>query len=223
VGKSLIRTDGQAELEDLQRVRFERAVRNLVTGVTPPTDFPGDIIPKRPIRGGAQVQYVPGWWVIEQLNALFGYFWDFEVSDQSIGKDQVWVKGKLTVKGSDGMVISKTQFGGSDIKKMRSTGAIMDIGDDLKSAATDSLKKCATLLGIAKDIYGKRESNEVGAASTQQLDSLYKVGESLGWDREKVVDYAVKEHGKRPEELEILAVLGLINQLREKKKKGSEE
>jgi len=205
VGKSLIRTDGQAELEDLQRVRFERAVRNLVTGVTPPTDFPGDIIPKRPIRGGAQVQYVPGWWVIEQLNALFGYFWDFEVSDQSIGKDQVWVKGKLTVKGSDGMVISKTQFGGSDIKKMRSTGAIMDIGDDLKSAATDSLKKCATLLGIAKDIYGKRESNEVGAASTQQLDSLYKVGESLGWDREKVVDYAVKEHGKRPEELEILA------------------
>lgn len=231
--KSLIPTDGRAELEAIQREKHERALRNLVTGVTPPGDFPGEAIPRRPARGGASVQYVPGWWFTGQANALWGYMWDFEVLDQGVGKEQIWVKGKVTVKvrgetvierrpdgtvietRSDPMEVSKTQYGGSDIKKKKNSDVIIDIGDDLKSAATDSKKKCLTEFGFASDIYGRREADEVGAVSSQQLDSLYKVGEGLGWNRDKVIEYVVEESGKKPEELETLAILGMINQLRE--------
>ena len=85
--RSLIRVNGKdPELEGLQRAKFDEAIRNLVTGTTPK-----DVIFQRPARGGLQVAYVPGWWFIQQLNALFGYLWDFEILEQDIGKRQVWV------------------------------------------------------------------------------------------------------------------------------------
>jgi len=37
----------------------------------------------------------------------------------------------------------------------------LSIGNDLKSAATDCLKKCASEIGIASDIYNKDEFREV--------------------------------------------------------------
>ena len=64
--------------------------------------------------------------------------------------------GKLTVKNDKGNTISKTQFGRADIKMLKA-GGMVDFGNDLKAAATDSLKKCASLLGIASDVYGKQE------------------------------------------------------------------
>ena len=46
---------------------------------------------------------------------------------------------------------------------MKKSGGMLDYGNDLKSACTDSLKKAASLLGIASDIYGKSEfKQEVG-------------------------------------------------------------
>ena len=37
---------------------------------------------------------------------------------------------------------------------------MLDFGNDLKGAATDSMKKCASMLGIASDVYGKAEFKE---------------------------------------------------------------
>jgi hypothetical protein len=37
---------------------------------------------------------------------------------------------------------------------VKGSGAILSLADDLKAAATDSLKKCATLLGVGLYLYG---------------------------------------------------------------------
>lgn len=39
---------------------------------------------------------------------------------------------------------------------------MLDFGNDLKAASTDALKKCASLLGIASDVYGKSEYKDIG-------------------------------------------------------------
>jgi len=201
------------ELGKQQEEKRVQAVKNLIGGKTPPEDF-GGTIPVRPIRGGGRVEYVPGWWMIQQLNALFNYNWDFEVINQEVGKHQVWVLGRLTIRGGS-ITICKTQFGGSDIKKKKGSDEVIDIADDLKSAATDSLKKCATQLGLAADIYGMREQLEEGMASKAQLAALFTAGSEKGMDEAAVISLAEEKYGKKPEDLEDLDILGLIQKVRE--------
>lgn len=215
--KSLMPLEGEkfTDLEAIRQKKHEDALRNLYTGTTP-----REVIFQRPIRGGAQVDYVPGWWFVEQLNALFGHLWDFEVLDQFVGEKQVWVKGRIVAKGPEGMTVSKTAFGGSEIKKYSDKsdkfGQVIDIGDDLKAAATDALKKAATLLGIAADIYGKREVLEQTSPQKAQLETLYKIGKGKGMDKEAVDAFCVEESGKELDELEAVEVLGLVAKLRSK-------
>lgn len=107
----------------------------------------------RPGPGGKQLSYVEVGYIVQVLNQAFGWNWDFHIFDQQIGKRQVWVRGELTVR-TNGQAITKSQYGGSDIKTNRS-GEAISVADDLKTAASDCLKKCASLLGIAGDIYWK--------------------------------------------------------------------
>ena len=118
---------------------------------------PAEHIYTRPGKGGQRWSYVTGNYVEKVLNYTFGWNWDFEIVDKGKEADQVWVQGKLTVKDDYGHVITKSQFGRADIKFLKGTKQMLDYGNDLKSASTDSLKKCASLLGIASDIYGKAE------------------------------------------------------------------
>ena len=46
---------------------------------------------------------------------------------------------------------------------------MLDYGNDLKAATTDALKKCASELGIASDIYGANEFKEIA-----ETDMSYK-------------------------------------------------
>jgi len=202
------------ELQEIKQKKYEEALTNLVTGKTPK-----DAIYQRPIRGGAEVDYVPGWWFVEQLNSLFGHLWDFEVLRETIGEKQIWVIGRLTIKLPGGMTVSKTAYGGSDIKVYSTgnkSGQVIDIGDDLKAAATDSLKKAATLFGLASDIYGKREVQEQTGPGQAQLAALYKVGKSKGMDKEQVDAFCKQKYDKLPDEIESVLVLGLIQELRKK-------
>ena len=111
----------------------------------------------RPAKGGGRWSYVTGNYVEKVLNYTFGWNWDFEVVGHGREQDQIWVHGKLTVKDDRGHSITKSQFGRADIKFKKGTKEMLDFGNDLKAATTDSLKKCASLLGIASDIYGKME------------------------------------------------------------------
>lgn len=218
--RSLVPVDGapedlRAQLEEIRKQKFQEALKNLITGTTP-----RDVVFQRPARGGIQVDYVPGWWFIEQLNSLFGHYWDLEVLNHNIDFKikQIWALVKLTVHGPDGVVISKTSFGSSDIKFYKEKpDQPLDIADDLKSAVTDGMKKAATMFGFASDVYGRREVLEQTGPGRAQLGTLYKVGEKVGMTRDQVDDYCMKKYDKLPTELEVVAVLGLINELRSRK------
>ncbi len=112
---------------------------------------PEKFIKSRPGPGGMKLNYVEVGYIISVLNQAFGWDWDFRIQDQQVGKKQVWVRGELTVRINNTPVI-KAQFGGSDIK-FNKLGQPINIADDLKTAASDCLKKCASLLNIAGDVY----------------------------------------------------------------------
>jgi hypothetical protein len=228
--RSLISPSNTPDLEEIQKKKHEEALKNLITGKTPK-----EVVYQRPAGGGVQVDYVPGWWFVEQLNALFGYFWDFEITREFIGQEQIWTQGKLTIKKPgetiietitypdgrivktetryDPVTVTKTQYGGSKIKSKGNPA--IDIGDDLKAAGTDSLKKSATLLGLAADIYGNREILEQTSVNRSQLDSLYRLGTKMGMTSVQVEDWVERKHpGKDVKDFTVVEVLGLINTLR---------
>lgn len=126
----------------------------------------------RPARGGGVWQYVTGTYVEKVLNYVFGWDWSFEIKDHGREKNQIWVLGKLTVNTINGRSLVKEQFGRQDIKQLKA-GGDLDFGNDLKAAATDSLKKCASLLGVASDIYGKEEFKEV-SMTTEEVVKTYE-------------------------------------------------
>ena len=97
------------------------------------------------------LDYVEGWSVIARLNEAFQGAWSFEVPWHEIRETEVLVLGRLTADG-----VTKTQFGASQVTRDRETKALVSLGDDLKAAATDALKKCATFLGVGLHLYGDR-------------------------------------------------------------------
>lgn len=135
---------------------------------------PAKYVYKRPAKGGGQWDYVTVSYVQRVLDFVFGFNWDFEIVEHGKENDHVWVLGKLTVKNPEGTrTIVKTQFGRSDVKQKRD-GGNLDYGNDLKAATSDALKKCASMLGIARDIYGKGDykmesGNEPKEPNTPQL------------------------------------------------------
>ncbi len=143
----------QAERHNLFMQTFNKAQVDFLLQRTPRHE-----IKVRQGRGGMKFSYVEHGYVTERLNMVFGFNWDFEVVDKQILEDEVIVEARLTVRTPGGQTIVKTQFGGADIKRHASgqkSGRPLSIADDFKAAASDALKKCASLLGIGLDLYGR--------------------------------------------------------------------
>jgi recombination DNA repair RAD52 pathway protein len=135
---------------------------------------PEKYVRNRPAKGGGQWKYVSGGYVKKCLNLLFGFDWSFEILEQMIMHKEAIVKGKLTIN-SNGKTIVKMQFGNKDIMYRKGTEEPLSIGNDLKSAATDALKKCAAEIGIAADIYNAEEFREVQVDTETELDKIYRL------------------------------------------------
>lgn len=122
---------------------FSPVVRSLIQLPTPQ-----EFIKQRPGKGSKQFTYVEGGYVIARLNQMFKNCWDFEIIDERVEPKEVVVRGKLVVKDfKSGYEVSKTHYG------TKTRYAEVPLGDTLKAAATDCLKKCASLFGIALDVY----------------------------------------------------------------------
>ncbi len=155
---------------------------------------PKEHIYSRPAKGGGQWSFVTGVYVKKILNYVFGFLWDFEVKDKGKEGDQVWVLGRLTIKNATGeAIIIKEQFGRADVKLKRGTEIPLDYGNDLKAAATDALKKCASELGIASDIYGSNEFKDIKEEPKEKDDK--KKNEYLKNIKDKISKIN-KENGK---------------------------
>ena len=112
-------------------------------------------IKQRPGHNGQQLSYIAGHQVVARLIEAFGLQWSFKVLAHEIGNQQVIVLGELKIGDT-----VKQAFGGSDITRARNgDGQSLSVADDLKAAATDSLKKCATLLGVGLHLYGDANDN----------------------------------------------------------------
>ena len=118
--------------------------------------FGPEQIKQREGNFGKTLDYIEGHAVIQRLNDAFDADWSFNIIRHDILKetDEVIVLGEL--KSGD---VVKTQFGCSRITRARNTGDMMSLADDLKAAATDSLKKSATMFGIGLHLYNTDERN----------------------------------------------------------------
>src|SRR5262249_37784685 len=120
-------------------------------------------IRQRKGRNGV-LDYVEGHSVIARLNQALEGAWSFEITHHEVREDEVLVLGKLTAEG-----ITKMAFGTSQVTAERGTGALVSLGDDLKAAATDALKKGATFLGVGlhldadKPLAGREAAMRAGA------------------------------------------------------------
>lgn len=216
------------EMLHLQSKYFEEAIVNLITRRTPKEQ-----VRTRPGRGQQTFRYVSVAWFIDQLNRLFGFNWDFEILSHEIIKDsQIWVKGKLTVRtftNNQWIIITKNQFGSSEVKwqtdKQGNKLKVIDIGDDLKSASSDCLKKCATLLGLAWDVYsGDREAMTEASPKMDQLLTFYKIAEKAGMNQDQANEWFKSQSEINPEgkeateavEADILGAIGLLRKLPQK-------
>jgi hypothetical protein len=123
-------------------------------------------IKEKPGRGGKKVSYVETGYVVSRLNAIFSPVgWSFRITErgtterknETSSEGEVWVYGELTVYDhAKGYSVTRGQYGQHPIHQK------VPIGDAYKSAGSDALKKCASLFGIASDVYWKIGEQEAG-------------------------------------------------------------
>ena len=114
------------------------------------TPFTPAQIKQRKGRNG-MLDYVEGHSVIQRLNEALEGAWSFEIVQHEVREDEVLVLAKLSAEG-----LVKMNFGVSQVTRERESGALVSLGDDLKAAATDALKKCATFLGVGLHLYADK-------------------------------------------------------------------
>ena len=126
------------------------------------TQTPKNKIKSRPAKGGGQWDYVAGSYVTQVLNSLFGFNWSFRVVTSmtealaTANTGTVVVQGQLSVKIGDEW-ITKEQYGRKEVAYKKGTDMPLDFGNDMKAAATDAKKKCASELGLFADVYSKED------------------------------------------------------------------
>ena len=98
------------------------------------------------------LKYVDTAYMTIALNWATLMDWSFEVietrEDTIDKKKHFSVLGCVTIHTTEGKTIMKQQWGSQVLKSK------MEVGDALKAAASDAMKKCASMLGIAADVYG---------------------------------------------------------------------
>jgi hypothetical protein len=102
-------------------------------------------------KGGSDLTYITGEAVTTRLNTVLGVDgWTFEIVEQGRDDAHAWVLGRLTAYFPN-RSIARDQFGECAVNKG------MLVGDARKGAATDALKKCASLVGVGLYLSRKEE------------------------------------------------------------------
>lgn len=109
-------------------------------------------------KGGARLTYIPVSEVIARLNRVIGVNkWDSII--MSCGRDAIdpdFIVAHVRVTAEiEGSSVVKDGIGGQRIKRTKA-GDIVDLGDEMKGAVSDALKKAVQQLGVglylARDI-----------------------------------------------------------------------
>ena len=143
------------------------------------TATPEEHVHHFPANAGAMggLPFVTGAYMKHMLDRLTGGMWSFEIKEKGNASGQIWVLGRLTLYNTDGkQLVFKEQFGRASIKCKKLNGKPtdqpLDLGNDMKAAATDALKKCASELGIARDIYAANEFIEAQIVDASDVEDI---------------------------------------------------
>ena len=134
----------------------------------------------RPGAGGKVFTYVTGDYMRNMMNYVFGSNWSFEITAREIVGADIIVQGRITARVGDQTLI-KDQFGGAKIKLGKYDKKPVDLGNDMKAAATDCFKKCASQFGIAGDVYGSGENTEIQYVDADTIAEEKANQEMIGW------------------------------------------
>jgi Rad52/22 family double-strand break repair protein len=188
--------------------------------------FAADQIKQRKGGFGEVLDYIEGPVVIQRLNEAFQSEWSFRIQEHTILENEVVVLGELTAQG-----ITKTQFGSKDITRAKADGATVSIGDDLKAAATDALKKCSTLFGVGLHLYFETPAAETtvapaaaiakpngngngdGRITAPQLSAIFGIAGKKGWSHTQTREFAKNMFGKLPDFLTKREASAMIDHL----------
>lgn len=147
--------------------------------------------------------------IIKRLNQAFAGEWSFQVLDHKILDKEVIALGSLRCG-----YITKQQFGTC---KIHNNGKPEEktLGDDLKAAASDALKKCATMFGVGLYLYNNgnkkleelKPEEEKPDETAEELpfddkDQPEKTEELLPFDIEEDQPFEEKEQDKSEDEEE---------------------
>jgi len=120
---------------------------NVITRPVPPNK-----IRKRPGKAGMEFSYITPDFVIETLNEAFNFDWSTNLVYQNIHDNVVVVGLALSVPTEKGDRVVKQQFGSCEVTRG------LGFGEAFKGAASDALKKCATLFGLGLELYQADEA-----------------------------------------------------------------
>lgn len=170
-------------------------------------------------KGKDYLDYVSGDLVIRLLNKAFRSRWSFEVKETRVVKSQDYDKKDWNTKavttipqGSVVQVLGRLTVPGWGVREQWGAQVLVG-GSDVqehafKSATTDAMKKCASMFGIALDLYGMQGAAEL---MIQAEDFLRNDEESFDKLKENILKAQTTKNNRstevEPEELSQLAEL----------------
>ena len=178
--------------------------------------FPVEAIKQRKGNFGNVLDYAESSTVIQRLNDVLEGRWSFEILNYQVDPDEVIVKGQLTVAS-----LVKQQFGGSKITRQKESGEPVSISDDLKAAASDCLKKCASLFGVGLYLYssgnGHKPQRNIGnrndRVTNKEITELFSTCKANGIPQSLVIKTAKEVYRKPISQLTSIEARNLIEQL----------
>ena len=148
--------------------------------------FTADLIKTRKGPRNMDLSYIESHEVINRLNDVLGLSWDFEITGSEVHNERVQIR-------KDGEVVEETVatvvvFGTLTVAAVSGDGDSADYRhikrsqcgthvnrdgyeNSFKAAASDCLKKCATLFGVALHLYGSGTPKKTNSASQESVPS----------------------------------------------------
>lgn len=143
--------------------------------------FPdSDVCQDKERPDGFRPSYIPWDKITKRLDEVFGGMWEWQIQRYEFVANQAVVHGRLTVRNGAGF-LSKDGIGTASLTMVNN--AATQMGDDLKSAASDALKRAAVLLGIGIQLYdrsfqAKSLADQAQQAAEASLDGRPSVAEA---------------------------------------------
>jgi hypothetical protein len=135
----------------------------MLTALSEPFD---PSVEKQLKKGGASLTYIPVSEVITRLNRVLGVdMWSYEILScvrDSLDPDYIVAHVRLTAtfvptNDAPALTVTKDGIGGQKIKRTKN-GDIVDLGDEMKGAVSDALKKAAQHFGVGLYLARSEES-----------------------------------------------------------------